>query len=66
MLTLGLVDDMPHANYAEESRIAYDDFLCRFKRMRKETATIWEKIVREKGWLMDIQPVFFCYNGRIR
>lgn len=32
MLTLGLVDDMPHANYAEESRIAYDDFLCRFKK----------------------------------
>ena len=30
MLTLGLVDDMPHANYAEESRISYDDFLCRF------------------------------------
>ena len=32
MLTLGLVDDMPHANYAEESRISYDDFLCRFKK----------------------------------
>lgn len=32
MLTLGLVDDMPHANYAEESRISYDDFFCRFKK----------------------------------
>lgn len=34
---------MPHANYAEESRIAYDDFLCRFKKDAEETATIWEK-----------------------
>ena len=30
MLTLGLINDMPHANYAEESRISYDDFMCRF------------------------------------
>ncbi len=30
MVTLGLIDDMPHANYAEESRISYDDFMCRF------------------------------------
>lgn len=32
LLTLGLVDDMPHANYAEESRISYDDFMCRFSK----------------------------------
>lgn len=30
MLTLGLVEDLPHANYPEESRISYDDFMCRF------------------------------------
>lgn len=30
MLTLGLVENMPHANYPEESRISYDDFMCRF------------------------------------
>ncbi len=32
MFTLGLVDDMPHANYAEESRIVYEDFMCRFSK----------------------------------
>lgn len=30
MLTVGLIHNMPHANYAEESRIVYDDFMCRF------------------------------------
>lgn len=30
MLKVGIVKDMPHANYAEESRIAYDEFLSQF------------------------------------
>ena len=32
MLMVGLIDDMPHANYAEESWIAYDQFLCKFSK----------------------------------
>ena len=32
MLIVGLVNDMPHANYAEESWIAYDQFLCKFSK----------------------------------
>jgi len=31
MLTVGLVNDMPHANYPEESWISYDQFLCKFR-----------------------------------
>ena len=30
MLTVGLVNDMPHANYPEESWISFDQFLCKF------------------------------------
>ena len=32
MLKIGVVSDMPHANYAEESRIAYDEFFSKFSR----------------------------------
>jgi len=32
MLKVGIVKDMPHANYAEESRISYDEFLVKFSR----------------------------------
>lgn len=31
MLVIGLVEDMPHANYPEESWISYDQFLCKFR-----------------------------------
>lgn len=33
MLKIGIVHDMPHANYAEESRIAYDEYFSRFSRV---------------------------------
>lgn len=32
MLKVGIVQDMPHANYAEESRLSFDEFLSKFKR----------------------------------
>ncbi len=32
MLKIGLVEDMPHANYPEESWISYDQFLCQFRK----------------------------------
>lgn len=32
MLVIGLVEDMPHANYPEESWISYDQFLCKFRK----------------------------------
>lgn len=32
MLVIGLVNDMPHANYPEESWISYDQFLCKFRK----------------------------------
>lgn len=32
MVKIGIVDHMPHANYAEESRIAYDEFFSKFSR----------------------------------
>lgn len=32
MLKLGIVRDMAHANYAEQSRIAYDEFFAQFSR----------------------------------
>ena len=32
MLTVGVVSDMVHANYPEESWIAYDQFLCQFSK----------------------------------
>ncbi len=32
MLVIGLVNDMPHANYAEESWISYDQFLCKYRK----------------------------------
>ncbi len=32
MFVIGLVNDMPHANYPEESWISYDQFLCRYSR----------------------------------
>lgn len=33
MLKIGIVHDMPHANYAEESRISYDEYFSRFSRV---------------------------------
>ncbi|CAK7033274.1 MAG: hypothetical protein ENTB_01880 [Enterocloster aldenensis] len=32
LLTVGLIDDLPHANYAEESRITYDEFFAKFSK----------------------------------
>ena len=32
MLKVGVVQDMPHANYAEESRLSFDEFFSKFKR----------------------------------
>ena len=32
MLKIGIVQNMPHANYAEESRIAYDEFFSKFSK----------------------------------
>ncbi len=32
ILQVGLVDDMPHANYAEQSRIAYDQFFAKWRK----------------------------------
>lgn len=32
MLKLGIVRNMAHANYAEQSRIAYDEFFAQFSR----------------------------------
>lgn len=32
MLTVGVVNNMVHANYPEESWISYDQFMCRFRR----------------------------------
>ncbi len=32
MLTVGVVENMVHANYPEESRISYDEFFCQFSR----------------------------------
>lgn len=36
MLKVGIVQDMPHANYAEESRLSFDEFLSRFERRDKK------------------------------
>jgi hypothetical protein len=32
MLTVGVVNNMVHANYPEESWISYDQFMCKFSR----------------------------------
>jgi hypothetical protein len=32
MLTVGVVNNMVHANYPEESWISYDQFMCKFRR----------------------------------
>ena len=32
MLVVGVVSNMVHANYPEESWIAYDQFLCQFSK----------------------------------
>ena len=32
MLTVGVVENMAHANYPEESWISYDQFLCQFSK----------------------------------
>lgn len=32
MLKIGLVEDLPHANYPEQSWISYDQFLCKFRK----------------------------------
>lgn len=40
MLTVGIVRDMPHANYLEESRISYDQFFSGFYRNEKSLYSI--------------------------
>lgn len=32
MLEIGLVENLPHANYPEQSWISYDQFLCKFRK----------------------------------
>ena len=32
MLTVGIVKDMAHANYPEESRLTWDEYLCQFSK----------------------------------
>ena len=45
MLTVGIVRDMPHANYPEESWISYDQFFSGFYRNEKSQLCWRGKII---------------------
>lgn len=49
MLVIGLVEDMPHANYPEESWISYDQFLCKFRKDEFGNRYYMEQLIHEKG-----------------
>lgn len=48
MVKIGIVDHMPHANYAEESRIAYDEFFSNSQEMNRESFYIWDELQNKK------------------
>ena len=46
MLVVGNVKDMTHANYPRESWIAYDEFLCRYSKLKDGTLLYMGRPVR--------------------
>ena len=48
MFTVGIVDQMVHANYPEESWISFDQFFCQFRRDENGTLYYRGTAVKEK------------------
>lgn len=46
MLTVGMVENMPHCNFPGESWIAWDEFFCRFRRLEDGSLEYQGKVIR--------------------